>query len=55
MHVQALLTGLSIMMPHDPWEFVLEKLQAFKDRGGSAAVLHWSAKIFNTLLILTKI
>lgn len=39
---QALLTGLSIVMPHDPWEFVLEKLQKLKDSGGSA-VLHWSA------------
>ena len=54
---QALLTGLSIMMPHDPWEFVLEKLQKLKDSGGSA-VLHWSAKIFFSipaLLTFTRI
>ena len=39
-HAQALLTGLSVMMPHDPWEFVLEKLQVLKDDGGSI-LLHW--------------
>ena len=55
---QALLTGLSIMMPHDPWEFVLEKLQKLKDSGGSA-VLHWSANFFffsiPVLLAFTRI
>lgn len=52
--LQALLTGLSVMMPHDPWEFVLEKLQQLKDSGGSAALMHWSVKlssIFQTKII----
>lgn len=38
--MQALLTGLSVMMPHNPWEFVVEKLQLLKDGRGSI-LLHW--------------
>ena len=42
-------------MPHDPWEFVLEKLQQLKDSGESAALMHWSVKlssIFQTKIII---
>lgn len=31
--MQALLTGLVVMVPQDPWEFVAEKIEYIRDEG----------------------
>lgn len=36
--LQALLTGLAVMVPQDPWQFIGEKLSWLRDAGGSVHI-----------------
>lgn len=36
--LQALLTGLSVMLPVDPWQFIIDKISQLEEAG---AHIHW--------------
>lgn len=38
--MQALLTGLAVMLPENPWQFVIEKLSWLRD-GGDSIHIQW--------------
>lgn len=38
--LQALLTGLAVMVPEDPWQFILNKIAELQEKGG-VQVLEW--------------
>ena len=38
--LQALLTGLAVMVPGDPWQFMLDKIAELQEKGG-VQVIQW--------------